>query len=101
MPSFRATLQILGLRPGHAPEEVLERAVEAVGSSHVVEAKDLDLVRGVPVIMVRFYVDDTGEDEEVARAHAAADAMAAHVADVAKTGRLTVLRRLKGRWVRR
>lgn len=101
MPSFRATLQILGLRPGHAPEEVLDRAVEAVGAAYVVEARDLDLVAGVPVITVRFYVEDTGEDEEVARAHAAARVLAEHVAGVAKTGRLTVLRRLKGRWVRR
>lgn len=101
MPSFRATLQVLELRAGHAPEEVLDRAVDVVAAAYVVEAKDIDIQRGVPVIMVRFYVPDTGEDEEVTRAHAAAEVLRENVAGVARTGRLTVLRRLKGRWVRR
>ena len=50
MPSFRATLQITGLRPGHAPEEVMDMAVAAVGAAHVVEANQLDIVAGTPRI---------------------------------------------------
>ncbi|GAB3707206.1 hypothetical protein [Mariniluteicoccus flavus] len=101
MPSFRATLQILGLRPGREPEEVLDRAVEAVASRHVVEAKDIDIRRGVPVIIVRYAVPDTGDTEEVAEAHRSAEALREHVAEVARTGRLQVLRRVKGRWIPR
>lgn len=101
MPSFRATLQILDLRPGHRPEEVLDRAVEAVGSRTTVEAKDIDIRRGVPQIIVRFTVANSSDAEEVTEAHACAEAMRDHVAVAARTGRLQVLRRVKGRWVPR
>lgn len=100
MPSFRALLQILELRPGHAPETVMDTAVAVMEEHHLVEAKDLDIVRGVPQILVRFYVPDTGPEEEVGRAYAAAEAMREGVGQVARTGALRVVRRQKGRWVR-
>ena len=99
MPSYRAVLQITGLRPGNAPERVMEAAKEAVGSLHLVEADRLDVVRGVPQITVRYLVEAANDDDELAAARAAALVMQDAVEDVATTGRLQVLRRRRGAWV--
>lgn len=89
---------IAGLRPGHRPERVMEAAVDAVGSAHVVEANQLDIVGGTPRIAVRFTVDPTARDIEDRQALQAAANMRHAVGQVAVTGRLQVLRRVRGRW---
>ncbi|MCG2622836.1 hypothetical protein LVY72_13090 [Arthrobacter sp. I2-34] len=98
MPSYRAQLGIAGLRPGHRPERVMEAAVDAVGSAHVVEANQLDIVAGTPRIAVRFTVDPTARDIEDRQALQAAANMRHAVGQVAVTGQLQVLRRVRGRW---
>ncbi|KHL03485.1 hypothetical protein [Sinomonas humi] len=99
MPSYRAVLQITGLRPGHPPERVMEAAQEALGSRHLVEASQLDVVRGVPQITLRFLVEAASDDDETAAAWASALAMHEAVDEVATTGRLRVLRQRRGKWV--
>ncbi|ALV47172.1 hypothetical protein SAMN04489740_2764 [Arthrobacter alpinus] len=99
MPSFRATLQITGLRPGHAPEDVMNMAVATVESAHVVEANQLDIVAGVPRITVRFMVEASEYDAENQFARNAAVSMAHGVNEVATTGALRSYRRSAGKWL--
>ncbi len=99
MPSFRATLQITGLRPGHAPEEVMDMAVAVVSSAHVVEAKQLDVVAGVPRITVRFMVEASEYDAENRRARDVAASLQHGVNTVATTGVLRAFRRSGGKWL--
>ncbi|WP_369046398.1 hypothetical protein [Sinomonas sp. P10A9] len=99
MPSYRAVLQITGLRPGTAPERVMDAAREALGSMRHVEAHQIDVVRGVPQITLRFLVEAENDADERAAARAAALAMQDAVEDVAATGRLQVLVRRRGSWV--
>jgi hypothetical protein len=98
MPSFRARLDITGLRPGNAPPSVMEAATAAVGSSHVVEGHQLDVVAGVPRITVRFTVDPGAYDDENRQALRAAGHMQHAVEVVAQSRNLAVLRRVRGRW---
>ena len=99
MPSYRAVLQITGLRPGQPPERVMDAAREALGSLHHVEAHQIDVVRGIPQITLRFLVEAENDDAELASARRAALAMQDAVEDVATTGRLQVLRRRRGAWL--
>ncbi|WP_207345554.1 hypothetical protein [Arthrobacter sp. E3] len=99
MPSFRATIQITGLRPGHAPEEVMDMAVFTVGAAHVVEANQLDVVAGVPRITVRFMVEASEYDAENQQARNAAASMAHGVNTVAVSGMLRLFRRSAGKWL--
>ncbi|NUP74153.1 MAG: hypothetical protein HOQ07_05830 [Sinomonas sp.] len=99
MPSFRAVLQITGLRPGQPPERVLEAAREALGSRHLVEAAQIDIVRGIPQITLRFLVEGASDGDEAAQARESAFAMHDAVEDVATTGALRVLRQRRGTWV--
>lgn len=99
MPSYRARLEIGDLLPGHRPEEVMDMAEAAVGATHEVASKDVEVVARVPRIVLRFTVPAShrrGEDEEAA---GVGERLAEAVGDVARTGRLDVLRRDAGRWV--
>lgn len=98
MPSFRAQLNITALRPGHAPEAVMESAVAALEKAHHVEGNQLDIVAGVPRITLRYTVAESGWDQEIATACASAALMRAAVERVALSERLVVLRRIRGRW---
>ncbi|TJY67306.1 hypothetical protein E4J89_15565 [Arthrobacter sp. CAU 1506] len=98
MPSFRAQLNITGLRPGNQPEAVMEAAVAAVGAAHIVEANQLDVVAGVPRITVRFTVDANAYAAENRQALQAGANMRHAVEGVATTARLAVLRRSRGKW---
>lgn len=77
----------------------MSTAVAALGSIHLVEANSLDVVAGVPVITLRFLVEPSTADDEDQRASAAASAMQSAVDEVAVTGRLTTLRRERGKWL--
>ncbi|MGG5172657.1 hypothetical protein ACQR35_10830 [Pseudarthrobacter sp. J1738] len=99
MPSFRTTLTIDGLRPGNAPESVMATAVEALESCHHVEANQLDIVRGVPQLTLRFLVEPTEYDAENRLARESAASVRDAVDRVAVTGRQTVSRRARGKWL--
>ena len=94
MPSFRAQLNIVSLRPG----PVMEAAVESLAARHHVEANQLDIVAGTPRITLRFTVGDDEWDGETRRACESAARMRAAVEAVAVAERLVVLRRIRGRW---
>ena len=99
MPSFRAQLNIVGLRPGHRPEAVMDTAVAALAGRHHVEANQLDIVAGIPRITLRFTVEELERDVENSTARESAALMRAAVEAVAVTQRLAVLRRVRGRWM--
>ena len=97
MPSYRAQLNITGLRPGNAPEAVMDTAVDSLAAAHHVDANQLDVVAGVPRITVRYTVEEDGNPDM--RAVASAAAMRAAVERVAVSEKLVVLRRTRGRWM--
>lgn len=99
MPSYRVTLDVLGLLPGHAPPEVLDTAVRTVAATHVVEASDLEIVSGVPRIWVRFTVEAAGREEEDHDARVVRAQVVHAVAQVARCRGGRALRRVGGRWV--
>lgn len=76
----------------------MEAAVGAVGSAHVVEANQLEIAGGVPRIAVRFTVEATAREIEDRQALQAGANMREAVDEVAVTGQLQVLRRVRGRW---
>ena len=98
MPSFRAQLEILALHPGQRPEAVMDTAVAVLGSLHLVEANQLDIVAGIPRITLRFLVDPADWEAESRQATRAALSMRHAVSEVADVGRLRILRRRRGRW---
>jgi hypothetical protein len=99
VPSFRATIQITGLRPGHAPEEDMDTAEAVVASRHVVEANQLDVVAGGPRITVRFMVEASEYDAENSLARDAAASLQHGVNVVATTTALKAFRRSAGKWL--
>ena len=88
MPSYRARLQIGDLLPGHRPEEVMDLAEAAVQATHVLAAKDIEVVARVPRIVLRFTVPGSHRAGEDAEAAEVARRMAEAVSGVAVTGRL-------------
>ena len=97
MPSFRLELEIGTLRPGRAPNEVMDTAMTSLGSFHV-DATDIAVTAGTPRILVRFSVPDSSEAQEDQAARLAVVAARDAVDEVAVTGRLWVSRRTGGRW---
>lgn len=76
----------------------MSAAVDALGSIHLVEANQLDIVAGVPRITLRFTVDAGAYEAENRQAVRAAASMADAVGRVALASGLRVLRRDRGRW---
>ncbi len=104
MPSFRASVAVVGTRAGVAPPDVLQAARASVGAVSHVEDAFLDvsgLARGagLPRVTVRFLVPTENERVEDAAARRIGRALQAGVADVAECHDLVVLRRRKGRWI--
>jgi|GEM_PF-458829 len=93
MPSYRAILPIGDVHPGHGPEEVMDSAVAAVSSIATVEHTDIQILSGVPQIVVRFHIDDDDDAQSVSVA------MQDAVSRVASTGAGRLLLRRGGRWV--
>lgn len=99
MPSFQTRLKITGLRPGHAPESVMDTAVEVLGTRHHVESHQLQIAGGVPQLNLRFLVEATEDTGENQQARESAAMMREAVERVAVTGALSVLRRSRGKWL--
>ncbi len=98
MPSYRIELEVGGLRHGSTPGEVMDAAVAACDPHHV-DATDLDILAGIPRILVRFSVPASGAAEEDARARETAQRIRTAVAGTATAGRHRLLRRRRGSWV--
>ncbi|HSN42824.1 MAG TPA: hypothetical protein VLR88_02065 [Propionibacteriaceae bacterium] len=98
MPSYRQQIEILGLLPGHRPEEVLDTAAASIGATNYVDERALDVVAGTARITVRYTVPDSGPFEEVAEAREVAERCVRDVAGVAVLGRHWLLGRSGGRW---
>lgn len=89
------------MRPGHAPEEVLDAAVAAcVASGHTVEARDIEVIAGRARIWVRFTVAETSDDDENLEASEVCDDVTEGVRAVAFGGVAQCYRRVGGRWTR-
>lgn len=100
MPSFRLELELLGVRPGHTPPEVLPALLDFLGEQgHHIDGHDLTIAAGTPRLLVRFVVPDSNDLDEDAQALAVADAARKAVDELAIPGRLWVLRRRKGKWL--
>ena len=63
MPSYRSILTVSTLKAGHDPGDVESAARDAVRRTTVLEAFQVDVVRGEPRVTVRF----TGSDDAEAR----------------------------------
>lgn len=77
----------------------MDTAEAALSATHLVVAKDIEVVSRVPRIVLRITVPSSNPQAEDAEARQAAANMAEAVAEVATTGRLDVLRRDGGRWI--
>lgn len=101
MPSFRAVQEISDVRPGHAPDEVLDAAVAACAAAGItVEARDVEVIAGRARIWVRYTVADGALEEEDREAWAIADEICTAVRRVAFAGVAQPFRRVGGRWAR-
>lgn len=99
MPSYRVSLDVVDVHPGHAPPEVMETAIEATRAHYRVEDNRLDLVGGVPRLSIRFSVPNGSDEEERAMGWSVVDAVAARVSEVAALSAARLTRRsATGRW---
>jgi hypothetical protein len=93
MPSYRVTIGVGALAAHVRPESVLPTAAALAAEHTVVEAQDVQLVRGEPRIVVRYEAEDDGVAMSVA---------AVVVGGLAPTAQVVsdrVTRRDGGRWV--
>lgn len=98
MPSYRLELEIGDLRPGTAPQQVMEAALASLLVEHV-DATDIQVVDGTARILVRFTVPASSDAEEGEAAQAAARHAREAVEHIASTGRSRLLRRHRGSWL--
>lgn len=92
MPSYRATLRIDQVLPGHTPPDVLDAARAAVRAITELEHSDVVVSHGAARIVVRFVAVDDAD------ARSTAGAVETAVRDVATADDLAVLRRSRGTW---
>jgi hypothetical protein len=93
MPSYRVTLAVGALAPTMRPEQVLPRAAALADERTVVEAQDVQLVRGEPRVVVRYEAEDDGVAMTVA------DHVTAGMRPEIEIRSDRVTRRDGGRWV--
>lgn len=93
MPSYRVTIGVGALAPQVRPEAVLPTAAALAAERAVVEAQDVQLVRGAPRIVVRYEAEHDGV------AMAVAEHVLRGLVPVAEVLSDRVTRRDGGRWV--
>lgn len=98
MPSYRTAVDVHGVRPGVAPEDLLPRAEELLAAGHRVEDRSVELVRGQPQIHLRFLVEPTHDAQEDDEAEAAVRSLVAALLPVADLGRWVLRRGPGGHW---
>ncbi|GAA8848094.1 hypothetical protein DUHN55_25490 [Helicobacter pylori] len=98
MPSYRVAIDVHGVVPGYAPEDLLPRAEELLAVGHRVEDRSVELVRGQPQIHLRFLVTGSHDAREDDEAEDAVRALVAALAPVAHLGTWTLRRGPGGHW---
>lgn len=87
MPSYRLHVPIGALRPGSSPAEVMEQAVLALGTLHVLEQQEVEAPvlegRRVGRLALRFAVDASTRAAEDAAARHALAVVIEHLEDTA------------------
>lgn len=101
MPSYRVTIDIVGVRPDVRPENVLPAAERILAKTHLVEDRLLDIAeaaspRPQPQLHLRFLVPATERHSEDAEAEAVVRVLVEELDEVARCGRWE-LRRGPGR----
>ncbi len=104
MPSYRVTVDVLDLRAGVAPQEVLPAAESILAKTHVVEDLSLDVAdAGSPVLRpqlnLRFIVPTAARQAEDAEAEAVVRLLVGELDAVAVCGTWRLRRGPGRRWV--
>ncbi|MBV7412750.1 hypothetical protein KRX56_08450 [Dermabacteraceae bacterium TAE3-ERU27] len=100
MPSYRMHIPIGQIRI--SPADVLAQAAECVPDRHTVEKKDIELVRGTPRLVIRFFVPPTSrQDEDLAARETLREAIMkiSVFAEVTPLNEVLLTRREKGRFL--
>ena len=103
MPSYRVTIDIVGVRPQVRPEDVLPTAEGILAKTHSVEDRLLDVAhatsdRPQPQLHLRFAVATTERHAEDAEAEAVVRVLVDELDDVARCGRWQLRRGPGRRW---
>ncbi len=98
MPSYRILAEVHAVKGETEPTQVLDIAREVVSRTHVVEKVSLDLPRGVPVVTVRFVVEESNADAEDHEAFDLASRYLVAMSEFVDIRRVEVRRRIKGRF---
>lgn len=103
MPSYRVTIDILDVRPGVPPEDVLPAAESILAKTHQVEDRLLDVAHATsahpqPQLHLRFLVPATEDDSEDAEAEAVVRVLVDELDAVARCGRWGLRRGPGRRW---
>lgn len=101
MPSYRVTIDIVGIRPEVRPEDVLPTAESILAKTHSVEDRLLDVAQATsdrpqPQLHLRFAVATTERHTEDSEAEAVVRVLVDELDEVARCGRWQ-LRRGPGR----
>jgi hypothetical protein len=103
MPSYRVTVDVVGVRDGVAPPDVLPAAEAVLAKTHVVEDRLLDVAdvtsaRPQPQLHLRFAVPPSKRATEDAEAVAVARLLVDELDALARCGRWQVRRGPGRRW---
>ncbi|CAN7407474.1 hypothetical protein [Knoellia sp. LjRoot47] len=103
MPSYRVTVDVVGVRPGVDPHDVLPAAEAILAKTHVVEDRLLDVAdlaspRPQPQLHLRFVVPSSERVTEDAEAQAVVRLLVDELDAVALCGRWQVRRGPGRRW---
>lgn len=99
MPSFRVSVEIEDVRPGHPPDTVLEVARAAVSTVAHVDDSFIGMSGHVPYVAVRFAVEPSSDNEEQANAESVSRHLLTALTPVARLGEWRLHRRRKGDWL--
>lgn len=97
MPSFRLIIDILGVRPGTDPVEVLPQAERILATTYRVEDRSIEVDRPTsahpqPQVHLRFLVPTSSDEQENEQAEQAVIDLAGQLQSVAICGRWQLLR---------
>lgn len=103
MPSYRVTVEVLGVRPGVRPDDVLPTAERILARTHRVEDRRLAVARASsrdpqPELHLRFAVPASGAAVEDAEAESVVRLLVRELGAVARCGQWQLRRGPGRRW---